>query len=808
MVLVDSVRSSIRSLVHAPRFALTVAGVLALGIGLSTAVFTVADALLVRRLPMRDQNSLITLWAQKRGDVEHWPLDLRTARRFARRTRALRSVGYVAHEGAWPVAVRDGDQLTRLRRALVSGNYFDVLGARPLLGRTLQPADDVVGAAPVAVISYDTWQQRFGGDPDVLTKRLTLAEFGITYAIVGVMPAGLEYPAATEFWAPFVPARLHRDPDTTAYTALDLVGRLAPGATMAGAEAELTAFYARNDASPNERDMRGVAHPLPRVILGDVRPAVLAFGAAAALLLLLACMNVANLLLVRGLARMREIAVRAALGASRTQLVVQLLGENLVLAAIGGVLGVGVAEAAVRGFLAVAPLNIPLLDRVRLNGAALLGALGITTVAALLFGLAPAVLQSGADALAALRSGTRLSSSRRSRLAREALVSAQLALAVVVLSAAALLGRSFMNLQHAALNFDDRHLLIAELAIRYDQYGTPTEQLPLVRELLAQLRVTPGIAAVSPVVAMPFSGAGGWTGHARVDGQSPAQTAKNPAFNMDVVTPEYFSTFGLRLVRGRAFTEADRAGTEPVVVISEGTARRYWPAQDPLGKHLLMGDSPGQTYTVVGVVPDTRYRALREAPPSVDFPLAQSTFPFAPTTLAIRTSGSPAALVPTIRRVIDGAVPGVRLASAAPFDTYLRGPLAQPRLNSLLLAVFAIAAMLLAAIGVYAVMATMVRQRAHEIGVRMALGATAGDVRRMVAGRGLAMTSIGVAFGGTGALFATRAVSSLLYHVSPTDMGTLIGVVLALTAVGMLATWAPAERGARADPATALRADT
>jgi predicted permease len=772
-----------RSVVRAPRFALTVVCVLALGIGLSTAVFTVADALLLRRLPMHDQDRLITLWTQKRGDVDHWPLDLATERQFARRKRSLQSVAYVAYEGAWPVAVRDGDQLTRLRRALVSGNYFAVLGARPLLGRGLESADNVAGAAPVAVISYDTWQRRFGGDPAVLTKRIALAEFATTYAIVGVMPAGLDYPAGADFWAPFVPARLHSENDTAAYTALDLVGRLAPGATIAGAEGELTAFYAQSGAPAEWRGMSGAAHPLTRVILGDVRPAVLAFAAAAALLLLLACMNVANLLLVRGLGRTREIAVRAALGASRTQLLVQLLGENLVLAALGGVLGVGVAEAAVKGFLVFAPAGIPMLDRVHLNGAALLGAIGITTAAALLFGLAPAVFQSGADSLGVLRSGTRQSAGRASRLAREGLVAAQLALAVVVLSAAALIGRSFMNLQRAALNFDDSHLLIGELAIR---------------------RMTPGVAAVSPVVAVPFSGAGGWTGHARVEGQSADAAAKNPVFNMDVVTPDYFSTFGLRLLRGRVFTDADRAGAEPVIMISEGTARRYWPAQNPIGKHLIGLD---QTFTVVGVVPDTRYRDLRDAPPSVYFPLAQSTFPFAPTTLAIRTRGSPAALLPSIRRVIDNAVPGVRLASAAPFDTYMRGPLARPRLNAVLLAVFAVAAILLAAIGVYGVMATMVRQRAHELGVRMALGATGVDVWRMVVGRGLTITSVGVIAGLGGAIGANRTVSSLLYHVSATDAETLIAVAVCLIIVGVVATLGPARWGSHSDPVVALRAE-
>lgn len=808
MQATDSVRSSMRSLIRAPRFALTAAAILALGIGLSTAVFTVADALLLRRLPVHDQNALITLWGRKlSGDVDHWPLELRTARAFARRTRTLQSVAYAAYEGAWPVAVRSGDQLTRMRRALVSGNYFDVLGARPVLGRALRTTDDVVGAAPVAVISYEAWQQRFGGDPNVLSKRLSLAEFGMTYTVVGVMPRGLEYPAGADFWAPFVPARLHTDPDPTAYTALDLIGRLAPGATIDDAAAELSAFYAQAGAPPEWRELRGSAQPLPRVILGDARPAVLAFAAAAALLLLLACINVANLLLVRGLARAREIAVRAALGGSRMQLILQLLGENAALALLGGVLGVGVAEAAVQGFVAIAPAGIPLVDRVSLNVPALLGAIAITTIAALLAGLVPAVLQSRTEAAAVLRSGSRQSAGRSSRFAREGLVAAQLALAVVVLSAAALVGRSFLALQRAKLNFDDSHLLIAELAIRYDQFDTPALQLPLIHQVLERLRSTPGVVAVSPVVAMPYSGAGGWTGHAHTDRQAPADALKNPAFNMEVVTPDYFATFALPTLRGRALTTADREGSTPVVVVSEGMAERFWPNENPIGQRLLMS-SPDHTYTVVGVVPDTRYRALREAPPTVYFPLAQSEFPFAPTTLAIRTRGAPAAMVSSIRRAVDGATPGVQLATAAPFDTYMRAPLAEPRLDAVLLAMFALAAAVLAATGMYGVMSTMVRQRAHEIGVRLALGATADDVRRMVLGRAMAIIGVGVLVGLLAALGANRGVSALLYHVSTTDIGTLIGVAVALTAVGVVATSAPASWAARADPASALRRET
>lgn len=808
MHLLESSRSRLRALRHSPRFASTVVGILALGIGLSTAVFTVADALLLRKLPMRDQDRVVTLWGEAREHtVDHVPLDLSDAREFARRTRALQGAAYVAYEGAWPVTIRLGSADVRLRRALVSGNYFTVLGTPPLLGRMLRPDDDIVGAAPVVVISYDTWQRLFDKNPAVIGQEFVAEEFGLSYQIVGVMPQGIVYPSGADFWAPFVPARLGSETDTSAYTALDVVGRLAPTATARDAANELTSYFTRDDAPAAQHALIGIAQPLPRVVLGDARPAVLAFAAAAALLLVIACINVMNLLLVRGLARTREIAVRLALGASRRRIVTQLIGETAMLAAIGGVAGVGVAALAVRGFLAFAPADTPLLGRVHIDVTVVIVALGITTAATLLSGVAPAFLSTREDVNALLRSGTRQSAGRGSRQMREALAALQVALAVVMLSAAALVGRSLVNLESARLGFDASHMLVAELAIRYDEYNTTAKQAAFIRDLETQLGATAGVEGVSPVVAPPFSGAGGWTGHARTEGQSVDDAAKNPRFDMEVVGPGFFHAFGVPVLRGRAFTDDDRQGTVHVAVVSRSAARAYWPGRDPIGQRLFMGSSPNDAFTVVGLVPDTRYRDLRDALPSVYFPVAQSTLEFTPTTLAIRAAGDPGALVPAIRRVIDQAAPGVRLSTAAPFATYMREPLGQPRLNTYLLAMFGGAAVVLAAIGLFGVMSTMVRQRAHEIGVRMALGATAAAIRAMVLGRGLWIAGAGVLVGLVGALWANRALAALLYGVAATDLETLAGVAALLVGIAALATLGPARAGSRVDPMTALRAD-
>jgi putative ABC transport system permease protein len=380
------------------------------------------------------------------------------------------------------------------------------------------------------------------------------------------------------------------------------------------------------------------------------------------------------------------------------------------------------------------------------NATALAVAVTVTGAAMLLFALAPAVLTSRVELQQVLRSDTRHSAGRGSRLATEVLVAGQVALALLVLSAAGLIARSLIKLERAELSFEPSHLLIGELAVRYDEFDTPAKQLALMERLLPRLQTIPGVRAVSPVVAVPYSGTSGWDGSPTAEGQSAEAAAANPMLNMEVVTPDYFATFGIPVLRGRGFSDGDREGAPAVVIVSQSAARHYWPGDDPIGKRLRMGESE-RPVTVVGLVPDTRYRDLRDARASIYFPLRQSTFPFVPMALAIRTDGLPVELVPVIRRVIGETDPGVALASAAPFVTFLEGPLAQPRLNSLLLGVFAAAALALAAVGLFGVMTTMVRQRTREIGIRMALGATARDLRRLVMRRGLAIAAAGMVTG-------------------------------------------------------------
>ncbi len=802
----QDVRLALRGLLRAPGFAVTAILTLSLGIGLATAVFTVADALLLRRLPVRDQDRIVVLWGEKRDrSFANYPLGFDDAREFVRRTRSLERTAFFAYEGAWPKLIRDhGGNFSRLRRALVSGDYFDVLGAQPVLGRALRADDDVRGAAPVLVLSHSAWQQKFGGDTSVVGRQVTTHEEGVAYTIVGVMPQGLDYPRGTEFWATVIPSTSPRDLPLRSF---NVIGRLRHVATPSLARDEMTAFFARPETSPWQRDLRGVVHTLPRLMLGDTKPALITFAAASALLLLITCINVANLLLVRGLTRMREIAVRSALGAGRGRVIGQLLAENSLLAIAGGALGVAVAAAAVQGFIAFAPSGVPRLDEIQVNATALAGALGITGVAMLLFALAPAVMTSRVELQQVLRSDMRQTAGRRSRFLTEGLVAGQVALALLVLSAAGLIGKSLIKLERVDLALEPSRLLIGELALRSDQFDSMEKQLALLDRIGSRLRQIPDVRAISPVVAAPFSGTGGWDGRPASEGQSPEEAAANPMLNMEVVAPDYFATLGMPVLHGRGFTDQDRAGAPLVVIVSQSTARHYWPGADPIGKRLLMGPKLDLSLTVVGVVPDTRYRELRNARPSIYFPLRQSFFPFVPTALVIRTIAQPAELVPAVRRAINDTDPGVALAGAAPFETFLDGPLAQPRLNAFLLAVFAAAGVALAAIGLFGVMATMVRQRTRELGLRMALGASARDLRLMVLRRGLAIATVGLTLGLTGALLANRLLGALLYDVSPTDGVTLAAVAAMLLGVATLASVIPARSSTRIQPVIALRVE-
>ena len=802
----QDVWAGVRNLRRTPVFTAIVILTLALGTGVATAVSAVGNAIVLRKLPVVDQDRLVLLSGRTRdGRIDNYPLGIDAGRDFGRNARLLSETAYFGYEGAVPKPVRIGDQVTRLSRSLVSGNYFAVLGARPILGRALRAEDDVEGAAPVLVLSYRAWTERFGGRPDVLGRRVTMLDEGVEYAIIGVMPQGLDYPRGSDAWAAVFGVTPKR---SLRFISLEVLGRLARGVSPTDARSELDAFLRRADAPVWQRNLTGVVHSLPELVIGDTKLPIIAFAAAAGLLLLITCINVANLLLVRGLGRVQEMAVRQALGASRWRTAKQLIVEHGMLAVGGGLLGGAIAALGIRLFAALAPANLPRVSEIEVNVQVMFGAISIVGLAMLLFGVAPAINASRVELVAALRSGTRQTVRRGFRRGTEALVVCQVALALMVLSAAGLVVRSFVELGRVGLSFDPSHVMIADLALRYDQYQTVAAQRGVLERVLQAVHNTAGIVAVSPAVARPFAGTAGWDGQPSAEGQTPTRLSDSPLLNMEVVTPEYFAALGVPVLRGRGFTAEDAAGSVPVALLSVTAARYFWPGQDPIGKRINMGTiAEPRLITIVGTVPETRYRDLRQARPSVYFPLAQSFFPFVPTTLIIRTSMSPAHLTSTLRKTVATDVPGVNVADIRPFDAFLAEPLGQPRLNAVLLSIFGAASGLLAALGLFSVTAAMVRQRTREFGVRMALGASSHDVIRAIVGRGMLIAGVGTAAGLLASVLVNRVFTSMMFQVTPLDFATLSVVCLGLLAVSALASWIPAHRGGSIDPVSAMRVD-
>lgn len=799
------VRVAVRNLVRAPGFAATSILTLALGIGLSTAVFTIANALLVRRLPIGDPDRLVALSGDKPdAGFSKVPVTLSQVRELERQSQTLNGIGFLPFRGAVSAPAQVDDRVFPVQLGLVSGGFFEVLQARALIGRALMPHDDVEGAAPVAVLTHRAWQQRFGADSAAIGRSVTMVSTGLVHTIVGVMPPGLEYPRGTEVWVPVIAYSAAGGFLDIVAEELDLVARLRPGATATQAGAELTTYFTGATANEWQREARGLATPLADVILGDTKPALVLVAVAAALLLALTTLNVASLLLVRALGRARDLVMRAALGASRLRLSAPLLTENLVLAVLGGLAGAAFAVGAVRLFVGLAPATFPRLDEVRISGATLLAAVLATTGAALVSGLGPILFASRVRARDALRGGSQHSMGRRTRIVTEGLVVAQIALATATLCAAGLVTRSLIKLHTIDLAFDRGGLLVASLAMRPGVLSEPEEKRIALDLVITEIRALGGVADVTPVFAVPFVGAGGGI-DARVS--TPESSAEDPAttpvVNLEIAAPNYFAMLRLPILRGRPFNAADREGSTPVAIVSSSLARRLWPDREAVGQRLRMGRLDA---AVVGEVPDTRYRDVRTLRPTLYLPIGQ--FPVVPSILLVRTDGSPEPLIPSLRAAIVEGHPGVTLVDAPTLDGMLEGPRTQPRLNATVLGLFASAALFLAAVGLFSTIAVMVRHRTREIGVRLALGATPRRVQASVMVRGLWLGATGAALGIAAALAASRLLAALLFETGPTDLTTMLAVGGVMLLSSLAACLVPARVGMRVDPAIALRTES
>ena len=803
-------RYGLRMLRQKPKFTLLIIFTLALGIGANTAIFSVVYNVLLRPLPFAAQEQLLVAWKQDTtagspfvelsvAEFKDWQAQSESFASLAAMPTTAYGYGYVLT--GW------GDA-AQLESSKVSGSFFSMLGARPALGRVLNEDDDRVDGPKVVVLSDRVWRERFNADPQIIGQTIALTQQG--YTVVGVMPPAFEFPKGVDMWLPLTATMSARAVTSRGAIFLQAVGRLKPGVTLQQAEAELNTIIGRIAAAHPETEAGGhrvQLTPLAAHLFGNARPALWLLLAATAMLLLIAAANVANLLLARATARRKEFAVRAALGASRRQLVGQLLSESLALAICGGLVGVLLAYWLIELLIAVAPADIPRIEDVHLNGMALAFSLLITLLTAFIFGLVPALSASKFNLNEALNEGSgRLSGERTGKRLRSVLVIAEVAITVVMLAGATLILRSFVNLRRVDLGLDPHNVLTMQLRTTGPKYGKPEARQDFFRQLIDRLESQPGIEAASAVLIRPLEGTVGWEADYSVEGQSADEARKNRVANLEVVTPDYFRTFNIALKAGREFTAQDKIDAPRVVIISETMARRlFGSVADAVGKRLTLGTpSPDEPLRqIVGVAGDVRYRELQDVRFDLYVPHGQSTVTV--NHFAVRTATDPQAYLATVQREVAALDPTQAVASVATMEQLVAANLARPRFNAVLLNWLSGLAMLLAAVGIYGVIAYSVAQRTSELGIRIAVGAQTKDILRLILGQGMQLVVIGVGVGWIVALALTRVLSSLLYGVSATDPLTFIFVALLLAGVALLACYIPARRATKVDPMVALR---
>ena len=798
--LFKDIRYAIRSLSQRRGFTALALITLALGIGANTAIFSVVNAVLWRPLPYADPGRLVMVWEnhQARGGPEReWlsPPDFEDWRNqnsvFAR----------LAALNNWGPTLTGTAEPEPLVGAAVSHDMFALLGREPALGRSFQPEEDRPGAPNVVVLSNQLWQRRFGSDRGIVGKSISLNEEN--YTVVGVMPAGFKFPviANTELWRPLGPT-LNPGCQRGCYV-LRAMARLKPEATLEQARAEMSTIASRIEAQyPESNKSVGVTLvPLHEQLVGSLRRALLILLGAVGFVLLIACANVGNLMLARGAAREREIAIRAALGASRARVIRQLLTESALLAVAGSALGLLFAFWLLNLFIGLSPQAVPRFDEIGIDRTVLGFTLGVAVLTALVFGLVPAWHISKTNLNHSLKeAGKGAASGLHGGRLRSGLVVAEMALALMLLVGGGLLMKSFVLLQRVDPGFHPDHVLTLRLFLNRARYPEQTQIRTYYTQLLDRLQTLPGTQAVAAISTLPLSG-NNTDSSFLIEGRPKPPPNQSPVAWFSSVTPGYFHSMGMRLTKGRVFTDSDTEKSPRVVIISEAMARRYWPNEEPLGKRI---GSPEAWREIVGVMADVKHFSLdTEMPPAMYFPARQ--VPARGMNLVVRTAGEPLAIAPALRSEIWASDRNMAIAGVQTMDDLVSSSIAQQRFILLLLGCFAGLALVLAAIGIYGVMSYAVTQRTHEIGIRMALGARAGNVLALVLRNGMFLALIGAAIGLGGALAITRLMAGLLFGVTPTDALTFASVTVGLIVVALLACYLPARRATKVDPLVALR---
>ena len=806
--LQQDLRYACRLLWHAKAFTGAAVLTLALGIAGTTVMFALIQGVLLRPLPVNDQDRLIVSWREaSTGGSARYPFGDAEIKAVAEASQLLVSAAGVTRNGVERTVLTEKGQSSYANVALVTGGFFDVLGVDPLLGRTLSVDDEPDGAESVVVISSGLWRRQYGGVRDAIGRRVTLGESSFT--IVGVMPPDLDYPTGAEIWRPTSSVPTTGPFGNAARREVNLIARLRSGVSVEQATSEISSLSQRLDEGAAANAMRGlvpVVRPFADVVVGDIRVTMLALFGAVGLVLLIASANVANLLLLRGQARKSEMALRSALGAGRARILLQVFAEGLVLSMLAGIVGFVVAWSSLQSLVALVPNGLPRVESIRIDQSVVLFALVVSFVTALLAGATPALLALRTDLAYPLRSGAPSIAAGTSAAGRRTLVVAQVALAVTVLAAAGVVIRSVLKLQTVELGMPADRLMLLDLHLPRG-YDERQQRGQFLEEAISQLEAVPTIAAATPVNVPPFSGQGWDLPQFTAEGQGYDQSTANPSLNLESIHPNYFETFQVPILSGRAFTIADRAGALEVAIVSADLAAQVWPQVDPIGKRMKLGpiDSRFRWYTIVGVAGQTRYRTVLGPRPTLYLPAAQ--FQMTATMLAVRSTARLELLTSLASDRFRAIDPDVRLMRVMPFADLLARPLARPRFNAFLLGVFGFTALLLSTTGLYAVLAASVRQRAREIAIRMALGATATTVRRMVAAEASRLAAVGVFIGMGSAAVATRSLRGILFEVEPLDPLSIISAVGLLLGATALAAFVPVRRATGADIVTVLRSD-